>query len=480
MASVMKDNRPGRSGWRIRFYVQKHRRELYFTGRKRDADELGRKCESLSKCVEAGLPLDADLSIWVKRLDSQVRDTLVGWGLCEPASPKLSTDEGRFLGAFLRGYIDGRKDIRENTKENLEQARRVLIEYFGERHSLRKLTPGDAIRWQRWLDSEKKFAVATISAHTRKVKSMFRVAVDDGLIDSNPFGSLKGFKESNVDRQRYIPHDVIRRILDECPGPQWRLIVTLCRYAGLRCPSEVLALKWTDIDWERGRMRVDSSKTGVRFVPMFPEVRKALDEAYDAAAEGSVRCVDEYHANVANLRTQFGRILKRAGVEAWPRIFHNLRASRRTELQEFLPDHAINKWMGQSSRVAEQHYITLHDEHWDRALKLPSQCPPTRPPIPVKTGPIDAHHGIDETNEMIGVGGMVMDKKHPRQDSNTTQNPQGKRGDLKNCPPPVPPSRSAIPSDAMELLALWPALDDDGKAQVLRLARELAQRSEVR
>jgi len=226
------------------------------------------------------------------------------------------------------------------------------------------------------------------------------------------------FGLSPLDRQRYIPHDVIRRILDECPGPQWRLIVTLCRYAGLRCPSEVLALKWTDIDWERGRMRVDSSKTGVRFVPMFAEVRKALDEAYDAAAEGSVRCVDEYHANVANLRTQFGRILKRAGVEAWPRIFHNLRASRRTELQEFLPDHAINKWMGQSSRVAEQHYITLHDEHWDRALKLPSQCPPTRPPIPVKTGPIDAPHGIDETNEMIGVGGMVMDKRHPRQDSN--------------------------------------------------------------
>ena len=418
MASVTKDARPGRDGWRIRFYVHKHRRELYFTGRKRDADDLGRKCEALAKCVEAGLPLDADLTIWIKRLDPQVRETLVGWGLCEPASPKLSTDEGRLLGAFLSGYIDGRKDVAANTIKNLRQSKRVLIEYFGEKHALRSIKGADAKRWQRWLMTEKGFAVATTSMHTKKAKLMLKAAADDGLIESNPFDAIKGMKESNVDRQRFIPRDVVDRILGACPGPQWRLIVTLCRYAGLRCPSEVLTLKWTDLDWDRGSMRVDSPKTGLRYVPMFPEVRKALDEAFEAAAEGSVRCVDEYHSNVTNLRTQFNRILKKAGVEAWPRIFHNLRASRRTELQEALPDHAINKWLGQSSRVAEEHYITVHDEHWDRALAMSPHCPPTRPPITGRNGPIDDHQEIANPNVLMGFEGSGDTPQYPRRGSN--------------------------------------------------------------
>lgn len=110
------------------------------------------------------------------------------------------------------------------------------------------------------------------------------------------------------------------------------------------------------------------------------------------------RCVYEYHSNVTNLRTQFRRILKKADVEAWTRIFHNLSASRQTELQEVLPDHASNQWLGISSRVAEEHYITVHDEHWDRALNFSPTCPP----IAVRTGPIDAHQEIEKTNDLIG------------------------------------------------------------------------------
>ena len=39
------------------------------------------------------------------------------------------------------------------------------------------------------------------------------------------------------------------------------LIFALSRFAGLRCPSEHLALRWSDINWERSRMIVQSPKT---------------------------------------------------------------------------------------------------------------------------------------------------------------------------------------------------------------------------
>jgi integrase len=414
MASVTRDARPGRDGWRVRFYVDKHRRELYFSGRKRDADDLARKCEALASVKSAGLSPDPELAAWARRLDGGIRESLVRWGLCEPASPKLSTDQGKYLDPFLTGYIASRTDVVAGSRRNLDQARRVLVAYFGERRLLRSITQADAVRWQRWAISEKGLAVATASMYTKKAKVMFKAAVEDGLIDANPFVAVKGLKESNVERQRFIPRETIDRILDECPGPQWRLIVVLCRYAGLRCPSEVLGLQWSDLDWKRGSLRIDSPKTGLRLVPMFPEVRFALEDAFDAAPKGSVRCVDEYHRNVANLRTQFARILKRSGVEPWPRIFHNLRASRRTELQEKLPDHVINKWLGQSSRVAEEHYLTVHDEHWERALNLS----PTRPPIAVRTDSLDAHHPTSNPNVLIGCDGLGWMGEYPRQDSN--------------------------------------------------------------
>jgi len=417
MASVVKDGREGRDGWRIRFYAGSNRRELYFQGSKRNAEELGRRCEALAACKAAGVSPDADLASWLRRMDSGIRDTLVRWELCEAANPKLLTDEGKFLGPFLESYVNGRTDLARNSKKNVLQTNRVLKEFFGDRRALGMIRKSDCLAWQRWLQSQ-GYSVATVSGHTRRVKTIFRAAVLEGLLEASPFNVLKGGKESNFDRQRFIDRATINKVLDACPGPQWRLIVVLCRFAGLRCPTEVLKLRWTDIDWAKGSMRVDSSKTGLRFVPMLPEVRQALTEARDAARDGAVRCVEEYLENCANLRQQFGRIIRRAHVESWPRLFHNLRASCRTELQESLPDHVINKWLGQSSRVAQDHYLTPTDEHWGRALSLSPKCPPTCPPITASLGAIGDHHESEETQELIGRDGASYSGEYTHLDSN--------------------------------------------------------------
>ncbi len=100
------------------------------------------------------------------------------------------------------------------------------------------------------------------------------------------------------------------------------------RYGGLRRPSQVLSLRWQDIDWESGRMRVTSPKTerlagkDSRLVPVFLESRPYLEEAFPAAPEGTVYVVERYRQasmvpkgwRNCNLRTQFERIIKRAGL----------------------------------------------------------------------------------------------------------------------------------------------------------------------
>lgn len=122
----------------------------------------------------------------------------------------------------------------------------------------------------------------------------------------------------------------------------------------------------------RGGLRIESTKTGLRFCPLFPELWAALAESFEAAPEGSDWCITRYRSGLSNLRTQFGRIRERSGVTPWPKPFVNLRSTRRTELPELFPDHVVNLWMGHSGAVAAKHYLQVTDEHWTRATDVGS------------------------------------------------------------------------------------------------------------
>jgi hypothetical protein len=95
---------------------------------------------------------------------------------------------------------------------------------------------------------------------------------------------------------------------------------------------------------------------GIRICPIFPELRPILDEAFEIFGDKSefVVAVPQYRAAAntamgwknANLRSKMTRLLRRAGVSGWPRLFHSVtlqegRASRQTELQRELPLHVV-------------------------------------------------------------------------------------------------------------------------------------------
>ena len=68
-----------------------------------------------------------------------------------------------------------------------------------------------------------------------------------------------------------------------------------------------------------------------------------------------------------NLRTSFGKLVKRVGLSSWPRPFHNMRSSRETELLEEYSVHVVAKWMGHDAKVCLKHYAQTTDEHFERA-----------------------------------------------------------------------------------------------------------------
>ena len=229
----------------------------------------------------------------------------------------------------------------------------------------------------------------------------------------------------------FVDHGTIQKVLDACSNSRWRAIVVLCRYAGLRCPSEVFALLWTDVDFDGGRMKVRSPKgenfgKGIREVPLFPEVRSALSELYLEPDGGEHVISTNDRSSQKNLRTVFEKILKRAGVDAWPRLMQNLRSSRETELAQQFPIQTVTAWLGNTPKVALENYLQVRDEDFTRATQdatpeKAAQNPAQLASVSLRNG----SHALETENdkplvcrEILQNKGFVKVEQCPRQESN--------------------------------------------------------------
>ena len=113
-------------------------------------------------------------------------------------------------------------------------------------------------------------------------------------------------------------------------------------------------------------------------MPLFPELRPYLQAALDELLEdfdpkvnrlSEQPIIRRYRDGNANLRTQLLRIIRKAGLKPWPKLFQNLRASRATELAAEHPGHVAANWLGHSNTVADKHYRQLTDADFERALR---------------------------------------------------------------------------------------------------------------
>lgn len=106
-------------------------------------------------------------------------------------------------------------------------------------------------------------------------------------------------------------------------------------------------------------------------MPIFPELEKAFNDAFDLAAPGEIFCCPQYAPGSAGMlyRKPILAAIRRAGVEPWQKLFINLRATRASELAEKFPAHVCAGWLGHSPAVAVKHYLMMTEDHFKRALE---------------------------------------------------------------------------------------------------------------
>jgi integrase len=150
----------------------------------------------------------------------------------------------------------------------------------------------------------------------------------------------------------------------------------------------VLTLKLENIDLATGKMTVWPPKTEripgkeFRVMPIFTALRPFIEAAVREATPGQIYLIggeqgDAYRETSngpngwvnTNLRTPFGKIIKRAGLTPWPRLFHTLRASCETDLLERFPISAVTEWLGHSASVALKHYTRVPEHVFERVAR---------------------------------------------------------------------------------------------------------------
>lgn len=394
MASISTNKQGNR---RIQFVAAGGERKSIWLGRVpiKTAEAFKTRVEYLQWSVAHSHPLDGETAKWLADIDAELCGKLAAVGLCEPRGSDT-------LGPFMEGYINGRTDVKPATKEIWGQGKASLLEFFGAACAMRKITPGKADEYKLKLLGD-GLATFTVRKRLQFAKMICRAAVRRNIITSNPFDDVS-VKAVMPDRFYFVTHEQTAKLLEACPDHHWRAIVALARFGGLRCPSEVLSLKWDGIYWDSDRMRVWSPKTehhpgkDSRVVPICAELRKVLDESDALAPAGAVYVVDERFRAATlgsngwrncNLRTTFEKIVERAGLDKWPRLFHNLRSSRQTEWSDQFPSKVVCSWMGNSEEIANKHYNQVTEEHFARAVGCVQ--------IVAQTAPAEA--GQRETNQ---------------------------------------------------------------------------------
>lgn len=330
---------------------------------RRHAEGVKLRVEELAAAQRLGQPLMRGVIEWLNSIEPKLRDRVAAVGLVE--SRRTMT-----LGPHVDAWIASRSDVKDSTRQTYQRARLHLLGFFDPDRDLRSLTPGDADRWRQWLTGERGLAINTARKSASIVKQFMKAAVRDRLIDADPFADLAGTVGGNAERQYFITPQQAATVLDVCPDAEWRLLFALARYGGLRVHSETRRLRWCDIDWSRDRFTVHSPKTehhegkASRIVPIFPELRPHLLVAFDQAEPGAEWCIPRYRDEKQNTRTQLQRIIKRAGLEPWPKLWQNLRSTRETELMDRHPEHVVCEWIGNTQAVARQHYLQVTDDHY--------------------------------------------------------------------------------------------------------------------
>ena len=369
MATLTQDHGIRGDTWRIGFELDGKSRTIRIGAMPEKAAELFRDhVGTLAACVASNsLHLIPDkLLTWAAGLSAGHYEKLVKAGLL----PARESNTGsaatlRELVDAVKGELGSKKPL---TQENYARIFALILERFGDARAVVTISPQDADAFIVWLRTEKKLGPATVARRVKAYRLLFKRALRWRMTSENPFEGIKAGASINHARKAFVPHPDVEKLIEGTADREFRCVLALSRYGALRTPSETVLLKWSDIDWTGGKMLVHSPKTEghaggeSRMVPLFPRLAEILLDHHSNLPEGASEFVIGERSAAKNFRTRLTKLIAKCGVKPWPKLFHNLRASRESELCGEYPLTTVCQWLGHRPEVAAAHYLVDPDK----------------------------------------------------------------------------------------------------------------------
>jgi integrase len=248
--------------------------------------------------------------------------------------------------------------------------------------TLDAITPDTIDAYKERLIAEGRLSARTIVRHLTVLHGIFKRAKRVWGLAENPAGA------DMVERPKVIysgefdtfDYDEIELLATHADDEQDAAIYRVAAYTGLR-QGELLALRWSDVDFVGGLLHVRRNFTGgrekvpkgkrVRSVPMMPTVLDTLaklKEREEFIDDGDLVFTREgEHLNHFDLRKRYYAALERAALRRLR--FHDLRHAFGSAAITELDPHAVQSYMGHQHYSTTQRYLH-HRPRRDDAAKL--------------------------------------------------------------------------------------------------------------
>ncbi|MDR2704304.1 MAG: phage integrase SAM-like domain-containing protein [Planctomycetaceae bacterium] len=294
----------------------------------------------------------------VNDLPQLLRDKLIAVDLIEPNPDEYIP----ILSNFIEQYSVTRSGQTEAVRLRDKRFFNYLREYFGDKR-IDKITPIDAEGLRDYLVNKRtaghgKLARTSANKVIREIKAIFNFAVNCVYLKVSPFANIKGGSTSNPERQHYIDDNEMKAAIQACGNDvELARILVFARYAGLRVPSEIRDLKFSDFETVGIFNVPQSGKTGKRRVPFFEEI-----EPYYSAIKSAMKDGQEYvfakYRTCKNVGTLIKKKMQKAGLKIWEKFFVNLRSSCITDKERLRWSRSsMDAVFGNSEAIRLTHYI---------------------------------------------------------------------------------------------------------------------------
>ncbi len=318
--------------------------------------------DSSGKRVQKIVPLATTKEEALTALQEEVRREFDAEYRAKRDREKIKFD--RLAEVYLEDYAKVNKKSWRDDRYRIEAK---MNPFFGEF----RLDEISSLQIERYRAERLKAGVtkSTVNREITILKTMFRLAIDWGLAETNPVLKIRLFSEKDTAKQRVLRPEEETKLLAACP-PHLKPIVIVALHTGMR-RGEILGLRWKQVDLEAQIIRVENTKSGSnRLIP----INRVLMGEFEAlrASQGTSGLIfanPRTGAPYTEVKKSFKAACKAAEIKDLR--FHDLRHTFATRLIEAGADIVtLKELLGHFSIRVTQRYTHPSQEQKRAAVEL--------------------------------------------------------------------------------------------------------------